>query len=195
MNRISRQPKKLFLGWWGARAPPGSGRRPATTRTKHHRPPRLNLRSGEIKLRLQFAENQLYQIVLSHGDATSQQQQVAIQSFFDQRFHPLPLIRPNCQPHRLPARIPPLRRQRIRIRIPYLRRPRRRINLHHFVTGRKHGHAWLPEDLDPALTYRRRNRDAGMVKPPSSIQQQLPCASLRPAWNKILADAEAAPNL
>ena len=77
---------------------PHAGRNARATRTKHDRPSRLNLRSRKVKLRLQLGENLLHQIVLPHGDAAGQQQQIATQSFFDQSPQPL-----TAHPERSPA--------------------------------------------------------------------------------------------
>src|SRR5208282_6205389 len=133
--RIPRQAEKIFLVWRGHSCPRvGSdltvsvGESARATRAEDDRPPRPDLRSRKIKLRLQLPENLLHQIVLPHGDAARQQQKIALQSFpdpsfFDQCSQPAPLIRSDPEPHRLPAGILNLRRQRIGIRIPYLRRP------------------------------------------------------------------------
>src|ERR1019366_1471669 len=47
-------------------------------------PPGLNLRSRKVKLRLQFRENLLHQVVFPHGDAARQQQKIPPQSFLNQ---------------------------------------------------------------------------------------------------------------
>src|SRR5690349_6764251 len=107
---------------------------------EHNRPSRLDLRSREKKLCFQVREDLLYEIVFPHGDASRNQEEIALEPLLDQFPQARTLVRRNRQQHRLSATSLYLRGQRIAVGISDLTRPGRQIDVNYLIARRKHSH-------------------------------------------------------
>ena len=121
---------------------------------------------------MQFGQDLLDQVVASHGDAAGHDQQVGLQTFFDQLAQAARFVGSDGQEYGFAAGLLNLHGERIGVGVADLRGAGFGVDFDDFVAGGEHGDARTNEHLQPRSADRGRECDGGFVEARAAVEQE-----------------------